>query len=251
MQVDTLRRSVRVPIWVYTYPERSCWSLHWAYQSLLLRLAVPLFLCASQYDDPLTLFIMKKTLLTAIAVSFATIVSAQDVVSIQSGDASFLDGSGSIIIDVDYSNTKVGEAPLTQYLQEKGDDYLADWPSDVETAIDKFIEKFNRKNEKGAQIRRGQTVVAANYKMLFRLLAVDMGNERSQNIPFLAKDGGASVSGYVDIIDLQTGAVVCTFTVDEVRGASYPADGVRLGLAFANVAEKICDKKLRNPGKKR
>lgn len=162
----------------------------------------------------------------------------------------FLNDSGSIVLDVEYDQTKVGEATLTEYLQEKGDDYLADWPSDVETAKDKFIQKFNKKNEKGAQIRLSQAIVPAKYKMVFRLLALDMGNERTQNIPFLAKDGGASVSGYIDVIDIESGSVVCTYAVDEVHGASYPADGVRLGLAFANVAEKICETVKVKGGKK-
>lgn len=182
---------------------------------------------------------MKKILLISVALMFCLISSAQDRVAVKSGDINILLDEKTAVVEFDYSQTKVGTKTLTEYLKFRGDDYLADWPSDIEQAKEQFIRTFNKKTD-GLEVKAKDSVIPADYKMVFRILDYNPGSTKTKNIPFVAKrSGGAVLTGYIELYDRKGGACVLKIAVEEVKGASYPADGIRLGYACSAVAKKV------------
>lgn len=184
---------------------------------------------------------MKRFLLLTIAAVFASaLLSAQDCVTVKSGDVAFLSEKSGISLEINYDKTMVGEVDLMTYLKSRGEDYLEDWPRDEKKGFDFFTEEFNRKNKDFAQIRNTQKIVLPKYRMVFDVLFLDMGNSTMKNVPFISKSGGDTISGFITVIEAETGNEVCVLAVDEVNGQSFPSDGERLGMAMAKVARLVC-----------
>ena len=97
---------------------------------------------------------MKKIMMMALMVLVAVAAQAKDdKVTVISGDASTLkDGEKTAVIEFDYTKTVAEGTPLKQYLKDRGDDHVADWPEIAKTARDRFVKMFNKKNKKGVQI---------------------------------------------------------------------------------------------------
>ncbi|MBO4756320.1 MAG: hypothetical protein J5519_06155, partial [Bacteroidales bacterium] len=85
---------------------------------------------------------MKKAFaLFAITLLSVGILSARkpDHVSVVSGNVKILGEKETLCsVKFDYSNTQVEEKPLMEYLQEKGDDYVADWDEEATFAQQYF-----------------------------------------------------------------------------------------------------------------
>ncbi|MDR2684788.1 MAG: hypothetical protein LBB53_05355 [Prevotellaceae bacterium] len=139
-------------------------------------------------------------------------------------------------LEVDYSNAKVGNQTLNDYLQTRGDDFVRDWPSDKAQAETAFMTQFNTKS-KGLKLTADADVV---YKMVIRVKYLDMGNSAGIFMPFAtAKAGGCIMSGTVDIVDLQTKSIVCTLSIDKVKGKGIPSESIRLQNMFVQLAKSI------------
>lgn len=183
---------------------------------------------------------MKRVfLLFALALSTASMAFAQETVSVASGDIkSLLKEKKAALFEADFSKTVVGDVPLNTYLSDLGEDHLKDWPEAVNDAAGYFIKEFNKRSE-GLTIRESETVVKADYLIRFRVLYYSPGDNVAKNIPLIAKDGGTTLSGYIDFINQKTGETVCSLVVDEVTGASYPSVAPRLGFAYVATVKRI------------
>ena len=186
---------------------------------------------------------MKKTVIVCglLCLLSAVNVFAGNPVSVKSGDISVLKNPSNAILEIDYSNTKVGNETLDEYLKGRGDDFVKDWPRDREVAANYFIGRFNKANKKGMQLIMGAANGSYNYKIVIHVNNLDMGNGSGTFVPYAsAKAGGVIMSGTVDIIDMKTNKVVCTLNVDEVKGLSGASETVRLGLMYFELAASIC-----------
>ena len=179
------------------------------------------------------------TLLLTILCLFCTgNLFAGNPVSVKSGKSSVLKESSTALLEIDYSTTTVGKQTLDEYLKSRGDDFVRDWPRDKEVTATYFKERFNKKS-KGLHLTTDAS--AASYKVLIRVNNLDMGNGGSAFVPFAsAKAGGVIMTGTVDIIDLKTNEVVCSISVDEVKGLGTPSETARLGLMYFELATQIC-----------
>ena len=187
---------------------------------------------------------LKKTILFSFLGLLCSInLFAGNPVSVKSGNASVLRQSAKVILEIDYSATKVGNQTLAEYHQERGEDWVRDWPREQETAASFFREAFKKKS-KGLQMTTNQS--AASYKMVIRVQNLDMGNAGSFIVamalgPFAGgkKAGGVIMVGTVEIIDLKTNAVVCVLYVDEVKGKSHVSETTRIGQMYTELAKNI------------
>jgi len=185
---------------------------------------------------------MKKTVIVCglLCLLSAVNVFAGNPVSVKSGDISVLKNQSNAILEIDYSNTKVdNKETLDEYLKRRGDDFVKDWPKDKETAANYFIGRFNNKN-KGMQLLM-EPATNANYKIVIHVNNLDMGNGGSTFNPYASpKAGGVIMTGTVDIVDMKTNKIVCTLTVDEVKGLGHVSETTRLGLMYFELATIIC-----------
>jgi len=183
--------------------------------------------------------IIGRLLLFTIICLFCTVnLFAGNPVSVKSGKSSVLKESSKALLEIDYSTTKVGTQTLDEYLKNRGDDFVRDWPRDKEVTATYFREHFNKKS-KGLQVTTDAP--AAFYKIVIHVNNLDMGNGGSAFVPFAsAKAGGVIMIGTVDIIDLKTNEVVCSLSVDEVKGLGTPSETARLGLMYFELATQMC-----------
>ena len=187
------------------------------------------------------LSILKKTAVAGFLGFLCSVnVFAGNPVSVKSGKASVLRTPAKVILEIDYSATRVGKQTLAEYHQERGEDFVRDWPREQETAASHFRNEF-KKRSKGLQMTTDESV--ASYKMLIKVKSLDMGNAGSFFVTMALggsrKAGGVIMVGTVEIIDLNTNAVVCTLYVDEVKGKGNPSEGTRIGLMYADLAKRI------------
>ena len=184
----------------------------------------------------------KKLLLSCLLSLFCMAnIIAGNPVSVKSGKISALKTTSKAIMDVDYSEAKVGKIPLEEYLIGRGEDFVRDWPQETNTAASYFKERFNKKS-KGMKLTTDETI--ASYKLLIKVKTLDMGNAGSFFVTMAiggsSKAGGVIMCGTVEIIDLATKQVLGVLYVDEVKGGGAPQDAVRMGLMFSELATKIC-----------
>ncbi len=186
---------------------------------------------------------MKRIIVVFASLLASSIMFAQNKVTVESGDLSVLKEKKTATIVFDFSDAMVGERTLKEYLKSKGDDYLNDWPSDQQAAGDYFIKEFNHRRGITMKLRESESVKKSDYKIVLTVLYYNPGNQVAKNIPLIAKGGATTISGYIEIFDKSTknNDCVCKIAIDEVSGASYPADATRLGFTYISIVRKIED----------
>lgn len=190
---------------------------------------------------------MKKTIIT-IAALFAAVTAFADDVDYVSGNRSILkDKTATACLEVDWSTTLVGQiddealetpgVPLNQYLTEKGEEYINDWPEIARNGKDAFETFYNKAFKKGMKISGPSS---ASYKIIVKIDALDFGNTGGV-FGFSAKAGGAIMIGSITYIDIATGEPVLTFKVNEVQGNGHFTENMRIQLMFMELVEELTD----------
>jgi len=189
---------------------------------------------------------MKKFIKVGIVFLFVTgifnthsLFAEKNPVSLKSGSISVLKTPSEALLEVDYSEAKVGDKTIDEYLQERGEDFVRDWTQDKEQAASQFKRYFNKKN-KGMKLTADEAL--ASYKLVIRVQKLDMG--KATGAIFLtfapATAGGCIMTGTIDIIDLRTTEVVCNFFIDEVQGVGNFSETMRLANMYVALADYLC-----------
>jgi hypothetical protein len=187
-----------------------------------------------------------KKIFTLLAVALLSIGSLnarkQDHVSVVSGDVDILGEKETLCsVKFDYSNTKVDEKPLMEYLKEKGDDYVNDWDEEATFAHQYFYVSFNDEN-RGMEVIGFGTEDVYTYEMTIHVDELDLGEGGSMFNPWARRDaGGMQMSGTVEIKKKDSGETVLVLKVDGIKGESHISQRVRMGLMYDNLAEEIAD----------
>ena len=166
--------------------------------------------------------------------------AADDKVTLTTGDGQWLNESGkTATVEMDYSKTVAEGEPLKQYLKKRGDQVVADWPSVAETARNRFIEQFNRRNKKGLQIVDSDKT---DIRIKVIVEKLHFGNTATAVIfGGLGSAGGAEISGILVVTDAKSGKKLVEYDLHEIRsngGADF-TEGRRLGTCYENVAKMV------------
>ena len=186
--------------------------------------------------------LLRRPLLFGLLCLFGTMTlfAAKRVplVTVASGDASVLKKPSTAILEIDFSDTKIGEETMEEYQQRRGEDFIRDWQEAMASTYITFIKFFNKKLKKGIQLTAEETKVA--YKMIIHVNYLNMGDSFSLWIPYSStKAGGLLMKGTIDIIDMETNNVVCILNVDGVKGVGVPRVKDRLQSMFNYLADNI------------
>jgi len=190
--------------------------------------------------------VMKKVfaLLAIALLSVGSLYARkQDHVSVSSGDVAILGEKKALCsVKFDYSDTKVGDQPLMEYLKEKGGDYVEDWDEEALFAQQYFYASFNDENGRGMQVTAFAPEDDYDYEMTIHVEELDMGEGGSMFNPWARRDaGGMKMSGTIVIKSTETGKVALILEVDGIKGESHVSQRVRMGLMYDNLAEEIAD----------
>lgn len=169
---------------------------------------------------------MKKFLFTccALALSLSAMAKSGDKLTLQAGSANVIWNLSSAFFELDFSGANVEGKTMDGWLQEKGDDFVRDWPKDKTTVETVFVSLFNKKTKK----KNGLTLQTDNpndsHKMIVHVQELDMGSIGGGVVSqvflgaFAGKSGGAELkSGYVDVVDMTANTVVCRLAFKDVK----------------------------------
>lgn len=169
-----------------------------------------------------------------------------DQLTLQSGSAGVIWNLASAYFETDWSEAIVDGKNWDEWLRSKGDDFVRDWPSDKQKVEDYFVSRFNKKTGK----KRGMDVQTSNpnesYHMIIRPQEVDMGSIGGGVVAsaflgsFAKKSGGVNFkTGYVDIVKVETGRVLCRLAFNNVRGNSGMNVNSQLMFVFEDLVDEI------------
>jgi hypothetical protein len=184
-----------------------------------------------------------KKMMMLVMMTMMVAIAAQakdDKVTITSGNGQVMKEAGkTATLEIDYSKTIVeGKAPLMEYLQQRGEKNVKDWPETAAVAQKQLTEQFNKRNKKGLQIVESGD---ADYKIKFIVEKLDFGST-GVSVVFggLGSAGGAEVTGTLVVSD-KSGNEVVTYDVHEVRGTGTTdfTETRRIGTCYENVVKMV------------
>ena len=82
-------------------------------------------------------------------LAFAPKAMADSDMNFIRGNACIVNDQQKCVVEVDYSDLNIEGKPCMQYLQDRGEENVRDWKSDMELCVSQFVEKWNKDN-KGA-----------------------------------------------------------------------------------------------------
>ena len=92
---------------------------------------------------------MKHLIVALAMLAFAPKVMADSDMNFIRGNACIVNDQQKCVVEVDYSDLNIEGKPCMQYLQDRGEENVRDWKSDMELCVSQFVEKWNKDN-KGA-----------------------------------------------------------------------------------------------------
>ena len=190
-----------------------------------------------------------KKLISLIVMAFLTMsMSAKDgdQITLQAGSANVIWTVNSAYFAIDYSEVNVEGMTWNQWLQSKGDDFVADWPEDEKKVGNYFMERFNKATKKKGGICLQNTNPDDAYQFIVHLQDLDMGSVGGGVVAsvflgaFKGKAGGVNFkTGYVDVVEIETGTVVCRLSFKDVRGNSGINWNAQLMFGLEDLKDEI------------
>lgn len=169
---------------------------------------------------------MKKILIIFMTFFMSLSAVAGSDLKVKTGSASFLKEKATAILVLDFSAAK-WEHDKT-FAEEAGEDYDVH----VASATSNFVEAFNG-NSQGLQVQT--TADGGKYKMVFHVSNL----ERHQAFTGSWGQRKYSVTGVLEVTDVQDGSVICKIFVDGFgQGKDYTMkDGI--GKCFKGLGKAL------------
>ena len=174
-------------------------------------------------------------------MAMALVAHAYTCVDLRSGDPSVFLQNAKTSFEMDWDHARVTNwenVLWPQYLQKRGEDFVRDWQNDRKTVEVGFASEFNRKNN---YLQIPLDGSAIQYRMIFRIATIDVGNGSGLFTPFgSAKAGGVIINGTIEMRDI-TGKLLCVLNVDEGKGLGHMSETVRMSRAMYQIAGDLKD----------
>jgi hypothetical protein len=119
---------------------------------------------------------MKRAFLFVFVVITALCVHAEENIRVKSGNVSVIKKKDVASLFFDYSTTVAEGQPLMEYLKERGDDYVRDWPDEREECEYTFLKEWNSKNKKGLKLTKDTD---AAYRLVVTVEYIDFGSSEN------------------------------------------------------------------------
>lgn len=178
---------------------------------------------------------MKKIFLF-LFLFFTAFTSWAGSIKVISGDIAVFNNNGitaSLIFD--YSNLKIEGTPYQNWLKEKGNDYVRDWPEQCKASEEYFIRCWNKDNDKGLQVTSSE---GKEYYMIIDAREMDMGSAAaSMFVGFGA--GGAKLTGTMYIFKQGCDIPCLTVEIDGQTGRSAVTEMARRIDLYGELAEDM------------
>lgn len=183
---------------------------------------------------------MKKMLLFAVAC-LSTAMAFADV-DIKSGSLVELKNPDArILVTWDYSKMLIEDKKPDEFLKEKGEEWVRDYPAEVAAGEAAFDMYYNKKCKKFGQITDDEE--AAQYELIIHVEKFHYGSTGAA-IMFGSFARGAHIEGTAEVVSRKDQKVICTLVIDCAGGAAYSNEQRRQLAAqdFAKDLSKLVSK---------
>lgn len=159
---------------------------------------------------------MKRFFMMAMLATIAFVANAKDdrVTFISGNNKAMTESGKTAIVEFDYTQTICEGKPLPEYLAERGEEHVRDWPALALSSKNKFCDKFNSKNKKGVQITDNAD---ADLKITVAITKMHLGSVAGA-VLMGGRTGGAEVCGTITVANNKTGETIAQYEIFEVRG---------------------------------
>lgn len=137
-----------------------------------------------------------------------------------------------VLVTWDYSNMLIEDKKPDDFLNEKGPDWVRDYPAEVSAGEAAFDVLFNKKDKKYALITDDED--AAQYEFVIHVDQFHYGSTGAA-VVFGGFARGAHIEGYVEVIRLSDKSQVATLSFDCSGQAAYSNEARRI-LAYQDLA---------------
>lgn len=181
---------------------------------------------------------MKKLIVSALVCAMASFSAFADV-KLEKGSIYELKNEDvRVNIVFDYSQCKIEGKEVDAFLKEKGEDWVKDYPMELQKAELVFKDQFNDECDYAQVIDSD-----APYKIVVKIVDFDYGDRGAAFNPFnfSAKSGGAKIEGEIEVYKQGEDAPIAVLKIEDARGNNAITAGneIRRVMAYYDVAEDL------------
>ncbi len=185
---------------------------------------------------------MKKIFILCVVAVFTTLGYAKSKsIEITSGSGKILlDHSKTATFSFNYDSCYVGEIskgilkdgalPLEEYLIARGEDSKKEWAQTQEFVYERFFKNWNVMNRKRTLLVPESE--NSNYKIIFYVTALDLGDNLAAYFGVTHKTGAASLIGKIEVIDTATNEILTTYKVNQFKGEGFLSEASRMWSVY-------------------
>ncbi|MBR5688378.1 MAG: hypothetical protein IKX36_10545 [Prevotella sp.] len=153
----------------------------------------------------------------------------------------FLNEKNSFRVNLEFPALRIEGGSFEQYIKGRESGWRDEFNQETEAALNAFISKWNQK-VKGIRAKKNNADMTMN---LF-ITELDLGSTAAAIWGMRTIDGGASMSGFLELVDNNSDVVLSIVRIDDIKGlgnngfAIYK-EGNRLKKVFEKLAIKMAE----------
>lgn len=180
---------------------------------------------------------MKKLLLFLTCNLFLLNISFAGDITIKEGSdvPAILQTQAYASVEFVYTNTMAEGVPLTQYLQNHGEDWVQDWGKEHYNSETHFIDEWNSENKKGIKASRDEK---SDYRIVVTVNSIDFGSTAAALTVGMGA-GGAKMYGKIEIFKNGITEPILVAVIDRQTGYSQYTMQKRLESLYECLAEDV------------
>lgn len=153
----------------------------------------------------------------------------------------FLNEKNSFRVNLEFPALRIEGEPFEQYVKGRESGWRDEFTQETEAALNAFISKWNQK-VKGIRVKKNNADMTMN---LF-ITELDLGSTVAAIWGMRTIDGGASMSGFMELVDNNTDTVLSILRINDIKGLGnngfiFYKEGNRLKKVFEKLAIKIAE----------
>ena len=186
---------------------------------------------------------MRKVIITLCLLLSGFALQAANPVKMVQGDPSVFRQEGVAYVIIDDHTTLIDgkDQPADVYYGNKSEEEYAKFKEDVDRGHESFITYFNEKRPSEIQMTLSGSDENANYVLKVYVTSMNVGNAGGMFWGMSRKAGGALINGTMQLIDQATGAVLCEFEFEKVKGLLAPLFQARAISVYRYLADGLLE----------
>lgn len=186
--------------------------------------------------------IMRKLLLLVSLLFTVFSASAANVnVELTGGDKKVFKEVAIVNVVIDDHKTLIDGKNKTAdvYYGEKSEDEYKKFVEDLDRAHESFITFFNEHRKGGINLTMDSMNEEAKYTLKINVASMNVGNAGGVAWGMTRKAGGALINGNMQLVNNETGEVVCEFIFAKVKGLLSPVFRGRAISVYRYLADNL------------